>query len=178
MNELRWILLVAGALLIAGLYLWGTRTRWQGRNEPEASRRPAVFTGGAKGFETEVAAPQDDDEVDMDMAESVFRTESRVERRIEPGFDQDEVDTLDAPGPLRVDFDDESDFESPAIGRREPDPVLDSNRFHPDTAAGTAVARRADAERARPRRSSRRRPCPAWRRRRHQNVRRRYSRFV
>ncbi len=120
MNELRWILLVAGALLIAGVYLWGTRTRWQGRSEAEASKRPAVFTGGARGFETEVAAPQDDDEVDMDMAESVFRTESRVERRIEPGFDQDEVDTLDAPGPLRVDFDDESDFESPAIGRREP----------------------------------------------------------
>ena len=120
MNELRWILLVAGALLIAGLYLWGTRTRWQGRGETEASKRPAVFTGGARGFETEVAAPQDDDEVDVDMAESVFRTESRAERRIEPGFDQDEVDALDAPGPRRVDFDDESDFESPAIGRREP----------------------------------------------------------
>ena len=94
MNELRWILLVAGALLIAGLYLWGTRTRWQGRSEAEASKRPAVFTGGARGFETEVATPQDDDEVDVDMAESVFRTESRAERRIEPGFDQDEVDTL------------------------------------------------------------------------------------
>ena len=74
MNELRWILLVAGALLIAGVYLWGTRTRWQGRSEAEASKRPAVFTGGARGFETEVAAPQDDDEVDMDMAESVSRT--------------------------------------------------------------------------------------------------------
>ena len=120
MNELRWILLVAGALLIAGLYLWGTRTRWQGRSEAEASKRPAVFTGGARGFETEVAAPQDDDEVDVDGAESVFRIESRAERRIEPGFDQDEVDALDAPGPRRVDFDDESDFESPAIGRREP----------------------------------------------------------
>ena len=46
--------------------------------------------------------------------------ESRAERRIEPDFDQDEVDTLDGPGPRRVDFDDESDFESPAIGRREP----------------------------------------------------------
>jgi cell division protein ZipA len=120
MNELRWILLVAGALLIAGLYLWGTRTRWQGRGEAEASKRPAVFTGGAKGFETEVSAPQDDSGVDVDMAESGFRVESRAERRIEPGFDQDEVDALDAPEPRRVDFDDESDFESPAIGRREP----------------------------------------------------------
>ena len=126
MNELRWILLVAGALLIAGLYLWGTRTRWQGRSEAEASKRPAVFTGGARGFETEVAAPQDDDEVDVGGAESVFRIESRAERRIEPGFDQDEVDALDAPGPRRVDFDDESDFETPAIGRREP--TLSSTR--------------------------------------------------
>jgi cell division protein ZipA len=120
MNELRWILLVAGALLIAGLYLWGTRTRWQGQGETEASRRPAVFTGGAKGFETEVSVPPDDDDVDVDMVESEFRVESRAERRIEPGFDQDEVDALDAPEPRRVDFDDESDFESPAIGRREP----------------------------------------------------------
>ena len=43
MNELRWILLVIGALLVAGLYLWGIRARWQGRDEPGASRRPAVF---------------------------------------------------------------------------------------------------------------------------------------
>jgi cell division protein ZipA len=120
MNELRWILLVAGALLIAGLYLWGTRNRWQGRGEAEASKRPAVFTGGARGFETEISVPQDDDDVDVDRAESGFRVESRAERRIEPGFDQDEVDALAAPEPRRVDFEDESDFESPAIGRREP----------------------------------------------------------
>jgi cell division protein ZipA len=118
MNELRWILLAAGVLLIAGLYLWGTRTRWQGRDEPEASRRPAVFTGGAKGFETEAQVPLDDDYVDL--ADSGFRVEPRAERRIEPSFDQDEVDALDATEPRRVDFDDTSEFESPAIGRREP----------------------------------------------------------
>jgi cell division protein ZipA len=133
MNELRWILLVAGALLIAGLYLWGTRTRWQGRDEPEASRRPAVFTGGAKGFETEVPVPPGDRDfdirdvdIDAELVESEFRVESRAERRIEPGFDQDEVDAFDAPEPRRVDFDDENDFESPAIGRREP--TLSSTR--------------------------------------------------
>ncbi len=120
MNELRWILLVAGALLIAGLYLWGTRTRWQGRGETEASRRPAVFTGGAKGFETEVSVLPDDVEDDVEMEEPEFRVEPRAERRIEPSFEQDEVDALDAPEPRRVDFDDEGDFESPAIGRREP----------------------------------------------------------
>jgi cell division protein ZipA len=120
MNELRWILLVAGVLLIAGLYLWGTRTRWQGRGETEASKRPAVFTGGARGFETEVSVPQDDDDVDVDMEEAGFRVESRAERRVEPGFGQGEVDALAAPESRRVEFDDESDFESPAIGRREP----------------------------------------------------------
>jgi len=122
MNELRWILLVAGVALIAGLYLWGMRSRWQGRGEIEAARRPAVFTGGAQGFETQAAAPLDDDEFDrFDDAEVPgLRVESRAERRIEPSFDQDEVDALDAPEPRRVDFDDESDFETPAIGRREP----------------------------------------------------------
>ena len=111
MNELRWILLVAGALLIAGLYLWGTRTRWQGRGETEASRRPAVFTGGAKGFESEVSVPPDEVDFDfnagddVEIEEPAFRVEPRAERRIEPGFDQDEVDALDAPEPRRVDFD-------------------------------------------------------------------------
>jgi cell division protein ZipA len=64
--------------------------------------------------------PQDDVDVDVDREDGGFRVESRAQRRIEPGFDQDEVDALDAPGPRHVDFDDESDFESPAIGRREP----------------------------------------------------------
>jgi cell division protein ZipA len=120
MNELRWILLAAGVVLIAGLYLWGMRSRWQGRGETEASRRPAVFTGGAKGFETEAAAPFDDDNDDIDAGEPEFRADSRAERRVEPSFDADDVDALDAPEPRRVDFDDESDFETPAIGRREP----------------------------------------------------------
>ncbi|MBK6348943.1 MAG: cell division protein ZipA C-terminal FtsZ-binding domain-containing protein [Steroidobacteraceae bacterium] len=126
MNELRWILLVIGALLVAGLYLWGIRARWQGRDEPGASRRPAVFTGGARGFETDVPVPPDDPDLDVDMVEAEFRVEHRAERRIEPGFDRDEVDALDAPEPRRIDFGDEKDFESPAIGRREP--TLSSTR--------------------------------------------------
>jgi len=134
MNELRWILLVTGALFIAGLYLWGTRSRWQGRGETESSRRPAVFTGGAKGFETEASVPSVDididvgvdGDVDFDFEEPELRAESRAERRIEPSFDQDEVHAPDAPEPRRVDFDNESDFESPAIGRREP--TLSSTR--------------------------------------------------
>lgn len=124
MNELRWILLAAGVLLIAGLYLWGTRTRWQGRGETEGSRRPAVFTGGARGFETEAPVPLDD--VDADREEPGFLVEARAEGRVEPGFGQEEVDTVDAPAARRADFDDDSEFETPAIGRREP--TLSSTR--------------------------------------------------
>ena len=175
MNELRWILLVAGVLLIAGLYLWGMRSRWQGRGETEASRRPAVFTGGAKGFETEAAAPLDDDDDDIDAGEPEFRADARVERRIEPSFDADDVAALDAPESRRVEFDDESDFESPAIGRREP--TLSSTRTEtaPTAAAGTDVARRTHAGRV-PRRaiSSPRLPRPAQHR--HRVARRRSSR--
>jgi cell division protein ZipA len=125
MNELRWILLAAGALLIAGLYLWGTRTRWQGRGETEGSRRPAVFTGGAQGFETEASVPLDEVEADIEQPE--FLVDARTERRLEPGFGQDEVDALDTPATHRADFDDESEFETPAIGRREP--TLSSTRM-------------------------------------------------
>ncbi len=119
MNELRWILLVAGALLIAGLYLWGMRSRWQGRGETEASRRPAVFTGGAQGFETAVASELVDDDGDG-AGQPDFRVETRAERRIEPSFDDDSVDASEATSARRVEFDDEGDFETPAIGRREP----------------------------------------------------------
>ena len=49
MNELRWILLIAGALLIAGIYAWGLRSRQRGVFDREA-HRPAVFTGSARGF--------------------------------------------------------------------------------------------------------------------------------
>jgi cell division protein ZipA len=123
MNELRWILLAAGVALIVGLYLWGMRSRWQGRGEPDAARRPAVFTGGAQGFETEAAAPLDADEFSDefdDVGGDAQRIERRAERRIEPSFDQDRVDAVDAAESRPIDFDDEDAFETPAIGRREP----------------------------------------------------------
>ncbi len=132
MNELRWILLVAGVMLIAGLYLWGMRSRWQGRGESEASRRPAVFTGGAQGFESAAASPlvDDADAHTDDTGRPEFRVEARAERRIEPSFDGDSVDNLDPAASSRVEFDDDGDFETPAIGRREP--TLSSTR--PETA--------------------------------------------
>jgi cell division protein ZipA len=120
MNELRWILLAAGVVLIVGLYLWGMRSRWQGRGGLDTSRRPAVFSGGAKGFETSPDTGHDDDtEADGPV---VPRVESR---RIEPSFDAGvvdvEVDQYDEPASQRANaLDDEEALERPAIGRREP----------------------------------------------------------
>ncbi len=131
MNELRWILLAAGVVLIAGLYLWGMRSRWQGRGETEASRRPAVFTGGAQGFETAAESELVDD--DDEAGQPDVRLEARAERRIEPSFDEDDVEVLATPAARRVEFDDDSDFEAPAIGRREP--TLSSTRPESTTAS-------------------------------------------
>jgi len=115
MNELRWILIAAGIVLVAGLYLWGTRSRWQGRGEADAARRPAVFTGGAKGFETDL-----DDVTAADEAPAALRAESRAERRIEPSFVDADVEQLDDPQRRHADFDEIEEFETPAIARREP----------------------------------------------------------
>lgn len=59
MNELRWILIIAGILLIIGLYAWGMRSRTRsGLAEPP--KKPAVFTGKADSFETESPEMEDD----------------------------------------------------------------------------------------------------------------------
>jgi cell division protein ZipA len=158
MNELRWILLAAGVALIVGLYLWGMRSRWQGRGEPDATRRPAVFTGGAQGFETEAAAPLDADEFSDgfdDVGGGAPRVERRAEHRIEPSFDEDRVaavDSVDALEPRHVDFDDEDAFETPAIGRREPtlsatraEAVRQARQEPPLRAEPTLTARPADS---------------------------------
>jgi cell division protein ZipA len=73
MNELRWILLAAGVLLIAGIYFWGMRRR--GAQEP---RRPAAFDA------TPAPEPAEADE-------------APVARRIEPSVSlDDEIDTTPA----------------------------------------------------------------------------------
>jgi cell division protein ZipA len=64
MNELRVILLVAGILLIVGLYIWGMRSRARTGTNLEP-RKPAVFTGSADSFESETPA-LDDDAVESD----------------------------------------------------------------------------------------------------------------
>jgi cell division protein ZipA len=85
MNELRWILLIAGILLIVGLYAWGMRSRTRaGLAEPV--KKPAVFTGKADSFETE--SP----EMEVDEAPPPAET-----RRIEPSMPSADPDATYAP---------------------------------------------------------------------------------
>lgn len=139
MNELRWILLAAGVILIIALYLWGMRSRWQGRGDAEASRRP-VFTGTATGFETRVTEPlegdlQDDDEPVASRSEL---------RRIEPSFGDGAPDDDDA-GTRRASFlDDDEELERPAIARREP--TFSPTRPEPLTTSRHEPTLRAEPE--------------------------------
>jgi cell division protein ZipA len=131
MNELRWILLVAGLLLLGGLYLWGMRGRWRGQGDDDSARRPAVFSGGAQGFETDETVPEDIEEPAV----------LRAERRVEPGFDDDDAAGTDVPAARRIDFDDDAALETPAIGRREP---TFSGRPEPEVAPARSEPRIED----------------------------------
>jgi cell division protein ZipA len=98
MNELRWILLVAGGLLIAGLYFWGMRSR---QRSAAASVERTVRVEQAPPAVVPAPAPPGDGP----------RVEPSLSRHDEfaPGPDEDEPTV---------------DFDEPAIsrshGRREP----------------------------------------------------------
>ncbi|HET7202163.1 MAG TPA: cell division protein ZipA [Steroidobacteraceae bacterium] len=118
MNELRWILLIAGALLIAGIYFWGLRSRSRRSVADEAVRRPAVFTGGATGFETPETAPSaaGDESIDEPAI-------AREARRLEPSvsLDHDDLDTQRPAIERRAGFEaGEDTAAAPATVRREP----------------------------------------------------------
>jgi len=114
MNELRWILLVAGVILIAGVYLWGTRSRVRARSDAEASRRPAVFSGTATGFESPPAQADSGSE-----PEFISRPATSDDRRIEPSVSLDTGLVSSYETGQRIDFEDEPVVAS-AAGRREP----------------------------------------------------------
>jgi cell division protein ZipA len=109
MNELRWILLVAGILLIIGLYAWGMRSRSRaGLAEPV--KKPAVFTGRADSFETESPA--------MEVDEAPPHPETR---RIEPSMPADANATYAPRGNERsAAFGDIPSDPSAGAARREP----------------------------------------------------------
>jgi cell division protein ZipA len=138
MNELRWILLIAGALLIAGIYMWGLRSRSRRAPVEDAGRRPAVFTGGATGFESESPTVVDEDPLEEPAI-------VRDGRRLEPSVSLDE-DDLDAQRPAieRRGGLESVEADAPPGGpaaRREPtfgvrvEPVMTSGRTEPTVGA-------------------------------------------
>jgi len=119
MTELRWILLAAGLVLIAGIYFWGVRARSRTGGTVEAETRPAVFTGGASGFER--AEPGLEPE-DPETAEERRLSVPAASRRIEPSLtmDDDRTDITPREPGASIDFEDDV-TTPPGIGaRREP----------------------------------------------------------
>lgn len=118
MNELRWILLAAGLALIAGIYAWGMRARGRNTRTAEAETRPAVFTGGASGFErTEPTVAPEDAAAQVERRLSI----PAASRRIEPSLalDDEDMDVVSR-DEAAIDFDD-GITSTPSVGsRREP----------------------------------------------------------
>jgi len=113
MNELRWILLVAGLLLIAGIYLWGVRSRARAA-APEHERSTRVEPARTVAVVPEPAddAPGDGEPAtDATDAVGVVATEDRRaepaprpergglrrEPRFEPRFEAGRDDELESP---------------------------------------------------------------------------------
>lgn len=118
MNELRWILLIAGALLIAGIYAWGIRSRQRGSPDRDA-RRTSAFDATALPDEPTMPVPGAGA---PDAAAAAF--DPRGTRRLEPSVTlDDEVDSTPAIS-RRSDFlatgdDDATAHKAPSV-RREP----------------------------------------------------------
>lgn len=132
MTELRWILLVAGLVLIAGIYAWGLRSRSRAGRTEDVETRPAVFTGGAAGFERsepEIAAS------DLETEEERRLSVPAASRRLEPSISLD--DSLGGEAGADIDFDDGVTTAPGIKARREPtlsprpEPVATSGRIEP-----------------------------------------------
>jgi cell division protein ZipA len=97
MTELRWILLVAGLALIAGLYLWGVRARSRSA-ATDPGRTAIIDRTSASGAPTAAA--------------HAARLEPRVPMHERMTRAQEAVPPVDGDG--------EGDGEDPSAGRREP----------------------------------------------------------
>ena len=119
MTELRWILLAAGLLLIAGIYFWGMRARSRAGGTAASETRPAVFTGGASGFERAEPGPEPDD---PETAEERRLSVPAASRRIEPSvtMDEDGPDALPNEPGASIDFEDDGTSLPGPGARREP----------------------------------------------------------
>jgi cell division protein ZipA len=130
MPELRWILLVAGLLLIAGLYVWGVRSRR--RSAPPPPERMAARVEPPRPA-TRPVHPEPRIEP--------RRVEPRIETPAaepEPSDDHDPLDDTDRLPVLEIDTDAESgsafEAEREALPEVEPEPVEPPP---PTTRAGT-----------------------------------------
>ena len=134
MNELRWILLAAGLALIAGIYAWGMRSRGRNARTTEAETRPAVFTGGASGFERGEATDEPEDAAAEEERRLSVPTASR---RIEPSLSLGDEDVnVGSSDEAAIDFDDGMATAPPVGSRREPTYTMraesvDTHRIEP-----------------------------------------------
>lgn len=142
MNELRWILLAAGLLLIAAIYAWGLRARRRAaapEHERTARVEPArtvavvpepADTAPGEGDDTrfEPARPAAVEEFDAEPvprpAPGGGRREPRLEPQLDDGFDVEPASMRLEP---RLETDTETRMEPQAGGRLEP-------RFEPAAA--------------------------------------------
>jgi cell division protein ZipA len=128
MNELRWILLAAGLILIAGLYFWGMRSHGQRNGGAQPARRTAP--GGGSRFESPPP---------MESSRAPEPTVTVEPRRIEPSISPDADVGPDAASSRRavheVDFD--VGEPEPAVGKRR-EPTISAQPEAPR--AGPSVA--------------------------------------
>ena len=136
MSELRWILLAAGLVLIAGVYLWGVRARRRAA-APEHERMARVEPARVVAVAPELARDESED-----------RFEDRGELCGDgPQFGE-------SPAELTAEFDEDSQrLRSLGSGRREPriEPRLDDARFEPEAGPARVEPRlepRLEPERA------------------------------
>lgn len=124
MNDLRWILLLAGALLIAGIYFWGLRTRSRNAAERDA-RRPAVFSGGdGNTFESPSATERAAAKGEVDAPASPASATRRIEPSVSLDDDIETTPAIERRGEFREVADDRDGAAAatvpPPRSRREP----------------------------------------------------------
>jgi cell division protein ZipA len=148
MNELRWILLILGIVLIVGLYAWGMRSRSRSGVAADA-RKPAVFTGTADSFEQEQAPFDDTPPVESRRVEPSMSIGSAEPTRAARGGDR-------APAAsTRTEANDGSARREPTWSTRgdmtaghQPGARAGDRRIEPSFGAAPHIARRSEPDHA------------------------------
>ncbi len=161
MDPFRWLLIILGLLLIAGIYAWG---RWQDKKHARREDFRSAFddmdsaVGSDDGFDVIVKTPRREGEPD-----EAATARGQGQRREPTGFDAD-LDWPDEPEPS-LGLDDEPG--SPGFNEPEPEPVRrrpaapPTARREPTHAPGTTEAPEAPAPAPRVRRRAEPQPEPA-----------------